>query len=402
MEFKKTKLKNGLTILFEKRDIPVTTVMLSTKFGSAYEYEEEKGIAHFIEHLCFKGTEKRNAKQIAMELEKVGGILNAFTSEEITAYHVKLPSSELNIAMDVIFDIFFNPIFPEKDVERERGVILEEIKMYKDDPKMHTIEKIKSLLYEKPFGIFTAGSEETLKKMSREVLLKKHHSIYIPENSILSVVGNNSFEEVVEMAEKFCAMTACKKNTKLKLVIPKIKLLNLHEKENREGLEQANLCLGFHMPFKNEKEKIVSEVFSAILGEGMSSKLFTEVREKRGLAYAVKAMLDSGKNYSYLIVYIGTLKEKVNEVVDLCLKEFQSMKNISEKELLEGKNQVCGNYDVESENSIETALNLILDEIDGDAEKYYKYKKSVSEVSLGDIKKIADISEKEFSWFVLS
>ena len=114
----KTKLSNGMTILFEKREVPVTTVMLAAKYGSAYETEEEKGIAHFIEHLCFKGTEKRTTEEIAANLEKVGGILNAHTSEEETAYHVKLPSRHLELAMDVIFDIFFNPKFPEEEVKK--------------------------------------------------------------------------------------------------------------------------------------------------------------------------------------------------------------------------------------------------------------------------------------------
>ena len=119
MKFEKKVLANGLTVLFEKRDVDVTTVMLGVKYGSAYDSVEEKGAAHFIEHLCFKGTEKRSVYEIASEIEKVGGDLNAFTHEEITAYHVKLPSNHLDVAMDVVFDIFFNPVFPEED-ERSR------------------------------------------------------------------------------------------------------------------------------------------------------------------------------------------------------------------------------------------------------------------------------------------
>ena len=130
----KKVLDNGLTVLFEKRDVPVTTVMLGVRYGSAYESSDEKGMAHFIEHMCFKGTEKRTVKQIAENVEKVGGDLNAFTSEEFTVYHVKLPSAHLNVAMDVIFDIFFNAIFPESDVKKEANVICEEIKMNRDNP----------------------------------------------------------------------------------------------------------------------------------------------------------------------------------------------------------------------------------------------------------------------------
>ena len=202
VKFSKIKLKNGLTVLHEKRDVSVTTVMLGVKYGSAYESEKEKGIAHFIEHLCFKGTKKRNTKQIAFELEKVGGILNAFTAEEETAYHVKLPSEHLELAMDVIFDIFFNPLFPEEEVKKEANVICEEIKMYHDNPRAHVFEQIKKGLYKYPFGMFGAGTQENVRGMTRQQLFDKHREIYSPGNSVLVVVGNNEFEEVVKFAEK--------------------------------------------------------------------------------------------------------------------------------------------------------------------------------------------------------
>ena len=211
MKFNKKVLANGLTILHEKRDVPVTTVMLAVRYGSAYEGEEEKGIAHFIEHLCFKGTEKRSAKEIASEVEKIGGVLNAFTADEETAYHVKLPSEHLGLAMDVIFDIFFNPVFPEEEVTKEANVICEEIKMYHDNPMSHSLEKIKENLYEKPFGMFGAGTAENVRGMTREQLIGKHRELYVPKNAVLSVVGNNDFEEVVKLAEKFCVDRVGKK-----------------------------------------------------------------------------------------------------------------------------------------------------------------------------------------------
>ena len=200
MKFEKKVLQNGLTILFEKRDVPVTTVMLAAKYGAAYESNEEKGMAHFMEHLCFKGTKKRSAKQIAEEVEKFGGDLNAFTHEEVTAYHVRLPSEHLGIAMDVIFDIFFNASFPEDEVKKEANVICEEIKMYRDNPRAHVVEKIKENLYEKPFGDFIGGSQEGVRGMTREQLYEKHRKMYVPNNSIFCVVGNNDFDEVIAMA----------------------------------------------------------------------------------------------------------------------------------------------------------------------------------------------------------
>ena len=394
MKFNKKKLKSGLTVLHEKRDVPVTTVMLATKFGSAYETKEEKGIAHFIEHLCFKGTKKRTTRQIAFELEKVGGNLNAFTSEEATAYHVKLPSEHLELATDVIFDIFFNPIFPEQEIKKEASVICEEIKMYNDDPMRHAINKIKECLYKEPFGMFSAGIPENIKKMTREQLIEIHEQIYCPENAILCVVGNNDFSEVVKFAEKFCVD---RKFSEKKM--PKIESMIKKEEEKRPNLQQANLVLGFHFPSAKEKQRYVSEVFSVILGQGMSSKLFTEVREKRGLVYGVKTFLEEGEDYGYLIIWAGTDNKNSKKVIDICLKEFGKMKSLTEQELEDGKKQVIGNYHVGTESSENTALGLIFEEVFGKAEDYYNFEKNIKKVGLKDIQKLA--SKTEYSSFVL-
>ncbi|MBU2576950.1 MAG: insulinase family protein [Nanoarchaeota archaeon] len=388
MKFKKKVLANGLTVLHEKRDVPVTTVMLAVKYGAAYETAEEKGIAHFIEHLCFKGTDKRDVKQIADEVEKVGGDLNAFTHEEITAYHVKLPSEHLNIAMDVIFDIFFNANFPDAEVEKEGNVICEEIKMYRDNPRSHVLDKIKNNLYEKPFGEFIGGTKETVKSMTREQLFEKHRAVYIPKNSILCVVGNNNLDEILKLAEK----VSVDRDGKISPV-PEIKLQTVKDVEKRGDIHQANLALGFHFPIVGEKGRYAAEVFSTILGQGMSSKLFSEVREKRGLVYGVKSELDLGKNYGYMIIWAGTDPEKVSQVMDISLKEYAKMGKITEKELSEAKVQVIGNRRVESEGSNDTAVNLILEEAVGNAEDYYEYEKNINSVTLEDIKELAKISE---------
>lgn len=393
--FQRTCLKNGLTILHEKRDVPVTTVMLACKYGAAYESKSNKGIAHFIEHLCFKGTKKRNTFQIASEVEKVGGILNAFTHEEVTAYHVKLPSNHFSLAMDVVFDIFFNPIFPEEDVKKEAQVICEEIKMYKDHPRSHVSEKLKECLYAAPFGMFIAGSEENVLSFNRKKILDIHRTTYCPENSILCVVGNNSFEEVVKLAEKFSMEIEPRKFEKK--IIPPIKIQNSNFEEKRANIEQANIALGLHFPFANSEKRYAAEVFNAILGGGMSSKLFTEVREKRGLAYAVKTELDLGTAYGYFLIYIGTDKNKVGEVIKISLEEFFNMSQVTEKELMEGKQQVLGNKKVHSEESEVTAVDLILSEIISKAEDYYNFEEKINEVSLKDIAGLLNIKKYSVS-----
>ncbi len=394
VEFNKKILDSGLTILHEKRDVPVTTLMLGVGYGARYESENEKGIAHFIEHLCFKGTEKRNAKQIAEEIENVGGVLNAFTSEEVTAYHAKFPSENLEKIGEVIFDIFFNPIFPDEEVKREAGVICEEIKMYYDNPRAHTLEMIKNLSYEKPFGMFIGGTQEIVLGLSREKLLGKHRQIYVPKNSVLVVVGNNSFEEVVALAEKYSVERVGEDLEK-----PEILLKNEENSEKRENLQQANLALAFHFPKAKEKQRYSAEIFSNILGEGMSSKLFTEVREKRGLVYGVKSEIDLGADYSYLLLWAGTDPSKVNEVKKVAFEEFQKMENLEEAELILAKKKILGSQKVASESSDEVARELLAAWSYGDAEEFYQYEKKISEVTLDEIKELA--KKRDYSFYSL-
>lgn len=392
--FNKKKLKNGFTIIHEKRDVPVTSVMIGTRFGSAYETEENKGIAHFIEHLCFKGTEKRTAKQISEEIESVGGNLNAFTHEEMTAYHAKVPSANLDVAIDVLFDIFFNPTFPEVEIKKEAQVVCEEIKMYRDNPRAFVLEKIKGALYEKPFGEFIAGSEKTVRSFNRKKVKEFHDAVYVPENSILVVVGNNSFQEVCSLAEK---LVLSKKGKKIK--VPEVVLKNNKEVLSRKGIEQTNLAIAFHFPLSSKKESYAAEIFNAILGEGMSSRLFTEVREKRGLVYGIKTELDMGKNYSYLVIWAGTDKAKTQEVIETSLNEFSKLSLLSEKELEKARKQAIGSFLVENEDSISTATNLMMFEICRSAEDYYKYSENLMKVSLDEIVKLARI--KKYSVVVL-
>ncbi|MBT3642543.1 insulinase family protein [archaeon] len=388
MEFQKKVLDNGLTVLFEKRDVPVTTVMLAAKFGSAYESEEEKGMAHFMEHLCFKGTKKRTTQEIAEEVERLGGDLNAFTHEEVTAYHVRLPSEHLETAMDVIFDIYFNAQFPEEEVSKECQVICEEIKMYKDNPRHYVLDSIKKSLYEAPFGLNIAGSESNVRAMSRDMLFSKHQKVYVPKNSVLVVVGNNDFEDVVRFAEELTPETSGES-----LEVPKIILKKNVSSESRKGIVQTNLALGFHFPFQNERGEYAAEVFSSILGNGMSSKLFKEVREKRGLVYGVKSEQDVGKHYGYLVIWAGTDKSKEEEVIRVCLDEFSKMKDITEEELAEAKIQLIGNRHVSSESSSDVAVSLIMEEISGDAKDYYLFEDKINSVTLTEVRELSEKTE---------
>lgn len=395
VKFTKKVLANGLTILHEERDVPVTTVAIASRFGAEYELESEKGISHVIEHLCFKGTKKRMAKEISSEIEKIGGILNAFTHEEVTLYHAKLPSKHVGVAMDVLFDIYFNSNFPEEEIKKEIKVICEEIKMRKDNPRIYVCDRLKQNLYDKPFGLNVSGDDKTILALTRKEIIEKFQKKYCPANSILCVVGNNSFEEIMSFVNKF----SFPKNYPLeKMQLPK--KLNLTSEEKREGIEQANLAMGFHFPTGSSKERYAAQLFNAILGDGMSSKLFLEVREKLGLVYAIKSDFDIGKDYGYLIVYAGTEKSKVKQVISIVCEEFKKMEKITLEELEEAKRQMIGNQLVMVEGSEESAINLIMEEILNDAEKYYLFEKNINKVTLDEIKALAKNSK--YSYSVLS
>jgi predicted Zn-dependent peptidase len=397
-EFYRKVLKNGLTVLFEKRPLPVVSVAFAVKCGGVNESENEKGISHFIEHLLYKGTKKRNVKQIAEEIEKNGGELNGFTDEEITAYWCKMPSKHINVALDVLGDMIKNPLFDEKEIEKERKVIFEEIKMRKDNPRIYVYDQIQTYLYENPFGMLLIGNLNTMNSIDREKLVKRFKEAYSPENIILCVVGYANFEKIINFAEKLFP-----ENTE-KGKIPKFKIIlkNKTKIEKRKGIDQANLIFAHHCPLSDDKKTYAAHVLNGIMAVGMSSRLFSEIREKRNLAYGVKGDSVSNKDYAYNIIYVGTTKENVEQVKKLIIKEFKDVAdNLSERELQQVKEQLIGNYHIGFEDSQNQMINLLLNEINGNAEDFYKFEKNISEVKLKDVKELAKKAIEKYSFFAL-
>lgn len=386
-KFNRRVLKNGLTVLHEKRDIPVASICFAVRYGAAYETADKKGIAHFIEHMVFKGTKKRTADQISNELEKIGGRTNAFTAEELTGFHVKLPSRHLDIGVEVLSDLFFCPVFDENELEKERKVILEEIKLHHDEPMRYVLDRIRELSYKKPFGAFAAGSEEVLKKVKREDLVRVHKQNYNPGNSILCVVSDNDFEEIVKLVEKIDV-----KNLK---PVNEVKIERISDKviEKRKGIKQATVVLSIPSVTEKDERRYAAKAFKTILGDGMSSKLHNEIREKRGLAYAVIGFLDSGKEFGDIFFYVGTENGKEKEVEKVLVDEIKKMKELSQAELDEAKEQLLGNYEIAVEDSMRVCISLISEEILGKAENYYDLVENVKKIRLGDVRSFADFKD---------
>ena len=395
-DFKRKVLSNGVTVILEKRDLPVVSVAFAVRNGAVNESLGEKGISHFIEHMLYKGTSKRNAKQIAEEIEKSGGELNGFTSEDITAFWCKMPSEGLNLALDVLSDIIKDSVFDEKELEKERQVIFEEIKLYHDIPIHYVYNELQKYLYEGTLSMSILGTTETLNSLDKKKIVDKFKKIYSPNNLILCVVGDANFEEIVDFAEKNFG------NEKGEVPKMEIKLKNGSKIEERKGIDQANLILAYHVPLAEDKKSYAARVLNVLMAEGLSSRLFQEIREKRNLAYAIKGGSEIRNDFAYNMIYVGTAKNKVEEVKKLILEEFEKVaKDFDEKELNDIKKQIIGNYKISMEDSQNQMINLLGAEVEGDASKFYEFDKNISEVKLENVKELAGQVGEKYSFFAL-
>ncbi len=385
MNFVKRKLSNGMTLLVEQRDLPVVSFGIANRFGAAYEESKIKGIAHFIEHLVFTGTKTRTHEDISKEIERHGGILNAYTSNEITCFWFKLPSEHLLDGVEIISDILINPIFDEKKFEKEKKVILEEIKMYHDMPQRHIYDKIHENLYKSPFGEGVIGSKKTITTLSRNFVFDYFKKSYSPENYVVAAVGKVNIDVLAKYLEKNF------KKTQSQRKISKIEPINKETTEERAGLDQAHFIFGIHAPPVQNDQWHALEVLDAWLANGMSSKLFLTIREERGLAYSVASSFTGEKSYSNYTIYVGTRKEAIPEVKKLILEGFDNTKNMSEADLQQAKNRLIGLKKISMEESVGVMNELILSEFITKAEDYYLYEEKIKKVTLKQVKDIAKI-----------
>jgi len=305
-----------------------------------------------------------------------------------------MPSRHLKVALEVLSDMVKNPLFNEKELEKERKVIFEEIKMNHDTPFRHVFHEVGKTLYTEPFSIGTLGIEKTMNSIDREKIVKKFEEIYQPNNMILCVVGDADFDEIVSFTEKNFGMK------KGKVSVKKFGLRNETKIEKRKGIDQANLVFAYHSPLSNDKKIYAAKVLITLMAGGMSSRLFSEIREKRNLAYAIKGDIDSTKDFSYSIVYVGTSKENVDVVKKIILEEFAKIeKDLTEEELNSVKEQLIGNYQISMEDSQDQLVNLLVSEINGNAKEFYEFEKNILKVSLEDVKELSKI--KDYSFFAL-
>ena len=351
-------LKNGLrVILAPMKDNKTATIIVMSGTGSRYEDKRENGLAHFLEHMFFKGTSKRpSAKAISEELDGVGAVYNAFTAKERTAYYAKVSARYLDTALDVISDIFLNSKLPEKEITKERGAIIQEIDMYEDMP-MRTVDNVfDELIFgkEHPLGRTILGPKENIRAFTRKDFATYLKRNYTPLNTVVCVAG--SFDEkkvLAKITKNFGKLAHGNPPDYISFTSEQNKpRIAIKEKKT----DQTHLMLGVPAYPYLHKDEFALAVLATILGGGMSSRLFLEVREKRGLAYSIHAWVDRYPDTGYLAVQAGVEHGKLEETVKTVLGEFKKMKKTKvSKELEKAKNYIKGTMTLGLETSDEIA-----------------------------------------------
>ena len=345
--FSKTVLDNGIRIVsHEMPEHRSVSLGIWVENGSRHESEAENGLSHFIEHLLFKGTERRSAAQIAEEMDAVGGVINAFTAKEHTCYYAKVLDENLPLAIDLLTDIFLNSSFDADEIERERSVILQEISQAEDTPDDYVHDLFNLDFFKNhPIGRPICGREETVNHFRREDIIEFFRSRYQPRRVIVSIAGNFQHAAVVdEMAARLGSVQERNHDPHPGVTGETIPEMGNGIFPHPKSLEQVHLCLGVAGIPQSHPKRYIAYVLNTLLGGGMSSRLFQEIREKRGKAYSVYSFSSAYKDVGYLGVYAGTSLDSTEEVVELILQELKKMAagNVSENEIARTQGQLVG------------------------------------------------------------
>jgi predicted Zn-dependent peptidase len=357
-------LPNGLTILTEHMDhIRSVSMGIWVKTGSRHEDPTVNGISHFVEHMVFKGTTHRTAEDIARQVDSIGGNMDAFTGKETICFNIKVLDEHLPIAVDVLSDMVLHPIFDANEITRERGVILEEIKMDEDNPDYLVHEILtQNFFKDHPLGKPILGTKETVRRFDRNAIEVFYPAKFAAGNLIISAAGNVNHEEFVELLRQSFGQLPAGSNGWHDSP-PKV-----HSRiilRNKKSLEQVQICVGVPSYCISDERRYISYILNTLLGGGMSSRLFQNVREKQGLVYSIFSELNPFRDTGLLSVYAGTSRESAPKVVQSIVNEFRQLKlnPISAEELKRSKDQLKGSLMLSLESSTARMSNLARQEM---------------------------------------
>ncbi len=359
-----TTLANGIRVITEAMPhVRSVSVGVWIGTGSRRETPEQNGLSHFIEHMLFKGTSKRSAEDIARSVDSIGGNLDAFTAKELVGFNTKVLDEHLPFAFDVLSDIILHPLFRDEDIAKEKGVILEELKMDADNPD-YLIHEIFSSNFWKDhaLGKPILGTRETVKRFDRDMMESYYRSVYSPSNLLLTAAGHLEHKKLVDLArEQFESLgqngpvpTQAAPTTHARISL-----------RTKKELEQVHLCMGVPCYPVSHEERFACYVLNTILGGGMSSRLFQNIRERQGLAYSVFSDLNPYRDTGCLSIYAGTSLEAARKVVDSVLKEFRELKQdpVPAEELRRAKDHLKGSLMLSLESTSSRMSNLARQEM---------------------------------------
>ncbi|MFH1642988.1 MAG: pitrilysin family protein [Nanoarchaeota archaeon] len=380
-------LNNGLTVITDKRKTDSVAIQVTVKCGSNNESLKINGISHFIEHMLFEGTQKRpDAKTISNEIESLGGELNAYTSNERTGFYVKVPKKHYLKAIDLISDIVRNPLFDEKNIEKERKIILKEINLHKDEPRFHQWVLFQQALFKNlPAKNPTSGSEKSVRSLKRSDLLAYYKKYYVPSNMILSIVGDINIKNTIN--KYFADFQSGPKIEEKQIYEPKQTKIII--KKEKRKIFNSYMVLGYKTLCRLHQDSYVFDVIKAILGRGQSGKMFEEIRIKRGLAYEVGVHHEPAINYGLFAVYLNTDKKNINKIIKIILDEFEKLKDITAKELHDAVGYLEGQFILDNEDTHDRADELGFWASIQDAKLYSDYLRKIRTITKKDIVRVS-------------
>ena len=403
MQYSRHTLKNGLRVITVPMENSLSvTVMILLGVGSRYERAEVNGITHFLEHMLFKGTKKRpSAFLLSDVIDSIGGEWNAATGKESTVYYIKAGAKNINMVFDILCDMVANSLLDTREIEREKGVIVQEISMYEDTPARRVTEIFETLLYpNSSLGWDIAGTPEIVRKITKADFEELYNDFYYPENMVVVITGGVNSRQSLKLTQRYLGHLVPRNASKLKN----------SKKESNESVnekfvqtepqvllktkktDQAHLTLGFRGHARGLADRWTEEVLAAILGGGMSSRLFVAVRERRGLAYYVRSDVEHYQDNGYLAVYAGVAPRKIVQAIKVTLSEIGKLKRtkISNKELNKGKEFVKGHLALSLEDTRNVAGFLGAFEIlEGSAVSPEEVVKNIDRVTSADIQRVA-------------
>lgn len=399
--FKKHILKNGMRLITAPlKGTKTVAVLALVSTGSNYEEKEMSGISHFLEHMMFKGTKKRkDTLAITEELDGIGAEYNAFTSNEYTGYYVKSDYTHLDIALDIVSDVLVNSIFHPKEISKEKGVVIEEINMYRDNPQRQVAQYIENLLYgDQPAGRDVTGTKETVSAITRSGLTKYFNSQYTAKNTVVCVAGNFDIKTIESKVENyFSSFNGGEPKEKAKVFECQKEPASFIQYKDTDQTHFFIAVRSFISMF--DQRRFPLNLLANILGGTMSSRLFTRIREKKGLAYYISSGVDVSADTGYLWVRAGVNNQKAFEAISAVLKELRKIKQkgVTQKELKKAKEYFKGKTFMEIESSDELASFLGMQEVlKNEIMTPEEILKNINNVTVSDINKIAkDILKNE-------